>query len=56
MLELIDKARHELILENARVKRVEIKSGTAPWKEYVGFTMTLKGGRREILFERLLKT
>jgi hypothetical protein len=36
MLELIDKARHELILGNAR-KRVEIKIKNSPMKEICGF-------------------
>jgi hypothetical protein len=37
MLELVDKARHELILENARGKRVEIKIRNSPMKEICGF-------------------
>ena len=36
MLELIDKARHELILENARGKRAEIKIRNSPMKEICG--------------------
>lgn len=36
MLELVDKARYELILENSRGKRVETKIRSSPMKEICG--------------------